>query len=299
MIPVSANRTCNLGLLNRLLPVVHFAEYAYRGANAWGPRIIPDCQFVYVIGGQMELRLGGRSYALQSGDCGYYGQHSPHTLRLKSPDTRFYSIHFDWHSESMTPVHPILGIRECDSAALLSPPTAYNIDIDERLNISLPHVCRAASLESLFVPIVNEYREQEPGFELQLRAHLTTLLIAFARLQLAHGADSERNKITPALEAIASAPQQPWTVAELAGLCGYHPVYFADLFRKLTGQAPKTYMMFARNRKVKQLLLSGAKISDIVNLLGYGSIHYFSRQFKKTTGLTPSQFRIYGQSESR
>ena len=30
--------------------------------------------------------------------------------------------------------------------------------------------------------------------------------------------------------------------------------------------------------------------SQIADSLGYSSIHYFSRQFKKITGLTPSQY---------
>ncbi|MFE5321564.1 AraC family transcriptional regulator [Paenibacillus sp. NPDC056579] len=293
----STNLVHHLGQLSRLLPVVHFAEYSRRGMYSWGWRTIPDCQLLYVLSGQMELQLGGRTYILLPGDCAYYGPDSPHKLVSKSPDTSFCSIHFDWHRQTMTPAHPILGIRVYDNDEPAAEPIAYTVDVVERGSVPLPHVSRASSLESLFIPIVKEYREQEPGFELQLRAHLTTLLIAFARLQLAR-IPSERGPITPALEAIASAPERSWSVAELASLCGYHPVYFSEVFRNLIGQTPKTYLMLARTQKAKQLLLSGAKITDIVDRLGYGSIHYFSRNFKERTGLSPSQYRIYGQSEA-
>jgi YesN/AraC family two-component response regulator len=30
--------------------------------------------------------------------------------------------------------------------------------------------------------------------------------------------------------------------------------------------------------------------TQIADYLGYSSIHYFSRQFKKTTGMTPSEY---------
>ncbi|MEG2232251.1 MAG: AraC family transcriptional regulator, partial [Lachnospiraceae bacterium] len=30
--------------------------------------------------------------------------------------------------------------------------------------------------------------------------------------------------------------------------------------------------------------------TQISDFLGYNSIHYFSRQFKKTTGMTPSEY---------
>lgn len=295
---LSTNPVCHLGQLTRLLPVVHFAEYSRRGVYSWGWRTLPDCQLLYVLSGQMKLQLGSRTYDLLPGDCAYYGPDSPHKLISKLPDTSFYSIHFDWHGQSMTPTHPSLGIRVYNNDELAAEPIAYTVDVVDRTSVPLPHVSRASSLESLFIPIVKEYLEQEAGFELLLRAHLTTLLIAFVRLQLARIPYSERGPVTPALEAIASAPERSWSVAELASLCGYHPVYFSEVFRDLTGQPPKTYLMLARNQKAKQLLLSGAKITDIVDRLGYGSIHYFSRNFKEMTGLSPSQYRIYGQSEA-
>lgn len=125
-----------------------------------------------------------------------------------------------------------------------------------------------------------------------LRAHLIVLLTTLARSQIVQQTQMERKKIAPALEAISASPHQSWTVQELAHLCGYNPTYFADLFRDLTGQAPKVYLLQVRTLKAKQLLLSGAKHADIAEALGYGSVHYFSRNFKESTGLTPSQFRM-------
>jgi YesN/AraC family two-component response regulator len=31
-------------------------------------------------------------------------------------------------------------------------------------------------------------------------------------------------------------------------------------------------------------------LTEISEMLGYNSLHYFSRQFKKTTGMTPSEY---------
>jgi YesN/AraC family two-component response regulator len=46
-----------------------------------------------------------------------------------------------------------------------------------------------------------------------------------------------------------------------------------------------------RTRKAKCYLPSGEKIELIAARLGYASIHYFSRNFKEYTGLTPTEFK--------
>ena len=41
----------------------------------------------------------------------------------------------------------------------------------------------------------------------------------------------------------------------------------------------------------KQAIREGKKnFTEIANDLGYSSIHYFSRHFKKVTGMTPSEY---------
>ena len=80
-------------------------------------------------------------------------------------------------------------------------------------------------------------------------------------------------------------------MAELAALCGYHAIYFSSLFRKCTGDNPKQYLISQRIRKAKFHLLSGEKMEAIAERLGYASVHYFSRNFKEETGLTPTELK--------
>jgi AraC-like DNA-binding protein len=105
-------------------------------------------------------------------------------------------------------------------------------------------------------------------------------------------ASSERRKITPALEAIRKQPDKVWTTLELAEMTGFHPTYFASLFRKIVGHPPKHYIVLERIRHAKMLLLRQEdKIETISRQLGYTSVHYFCRNFKQITGFTPSEFK--------
>jgi len=289
-------RIIPLGDINTMTPVVHYAEYARSPANyTWGPRTIPDFQFVLVAEGKMELETGGAHLALEQGDCAFYGPDNPHRLRIVSPKgASLFSVHFDWRGATAEPVHPATGIRE-NAELLADTQTDYCLSVAGHSPILLPHRFRASSLTDRFSRIVAEYREQDPAYEQSMRAHMLLLIGAVVRLLLQTNPDPERQKIAPALEAIQSRLDVSWSVAELARLCGYHPTYFAELFKDTVGMTPKAFMIQARTRKAKQLLLSGEKPEAVANALGYGTIHYFSRNFKACTGLTPSQFRLEAQ----
>ncbi|MFS0724962.1 helix-turn-helix domain-containing protein [Paenibacillus sp. 1P07SE] len=275
-------------------PVVHFAERAVSEPDdVWGPRINPDCQLLYVLSGQIQLELGAESYTLTRGTCAFYGSGSPHRIAtLPGGPAVLYSVHFEWEAASPVPVHPSPGILPCRPGEQRLPPREYQIAWGPSHASRMSHVLHAPELEVLFRPIVEEYMEQGEGYETALRGHMTTLLIGYLRSQRQERPDPALKRIAPALDAIALEPGRVWSSRELAGLCGYHPVYFADLFKTATGLSPKAYTVQKRIARAKRLLLTGESITDIAKALGYDSVHYFSRNFREVTGLTPSEFRL-------
>ncbi|MFV0380718.1 MAG: helix-turn-helix domain-containing protein [Breznakia sp.] len=64
-----------------------------------------------------------------------------------------------------------------------------------------------------------------------------------------------------------------------------------QLFRNNLKSAPKQYISNLKLNKSK-LLIKESKytISEISNILGFASIHYFSRKFKQQFGITPSDY---------
>jgi two-component system response regulator YesN len=68
--------------------------------------------------------------------------------------------------------------------------------------------------------------------------------------------------------------------------------YFGMLFKKETGLSFIDYLQQVRIEKARELLLNtNKKMYDIMEDVGYSDQSYFSRSFKKVTGIRPSEFR--------
>lgn len=78
----------------------------------------------------------------------------------------------------------------------------------------------------------------------------------------------------------------------ISNLIGFNPAYFSTLFKKETGENFMEYVMKLRIQNAKDLLMQTDKdIVEIASDVGYTDLKYFSKLFKKKTGLSPSEFR--------
>ena len=68
--------------------------------------------------------------------------------------------------------------------------------------------------------------------------------------------------------------------------------HFIRLFRKTYNKTPHQYLICVRMEKAKQLLQSGAEVTDVCYAVGFESISSFTGLFKRTVGLTPSAYRL-------
>ena len=82
------------------------------------------------------------------------------------------------------------------------------------------------------------------------------------------------------------------TVAWCADQLHLSPNYFGDLIKKETGKSAQEYVQHKIIDTAKTLLsCSGKSISEIAYALGYQYPQYFSRAFKRSTGVTPVEYR--------
>ena len=76
--------------------------------------------------------------------------------------------------------------------------------------------------------------------------------------------------------------------------------YISRLFSEVEGITVEQFFILQKTEKVKELLVYGEQnLSEISFLLGYSSVAHLSAQFKKVTGLTPSQFKKIGSTNRK
>lgn len=80
---------------------------------------------------------------------------------------------------------------------------------------------------------------------------------------------------------------------DVADYCHYSVTYFSKFFHKTIGVSFRDYLTLKRISLAKQLLTNyrKEKISFIAFQCGYNDVSYFSRIFKKKTGITPATYR--------
>ncbi|MCD9024189.1 response regulator transcription factor [Cohnella silvisoli] len=74
----------------------------------------------------------------------------------------------------------------------------------------------------------------------------------------------------------------------------YHltPAYLSDIFKEVVGMNFVSYLTKVRMAKAGEFLkLYGIQVGQIAGLVGYEDERYFSTLFKKTYGITPTEFR--------
>ncbi|NQX68744.1 helix-turn-helix domain-containing protein [Paenibacillus alba] len=77
---------------------------------------------------------------------------------------------------------------------------------------------------------------------------------------------------------------------ELARLAGLSQGYFSSAFQQYMGKSPTAFLLDIRMAHAQQLLLAGEGVKETAGKVGFDDEFYFSRRFKKQTGLSPVAF---------
>nr|WP_083442866.1 AraC family transcriptional regulator [Paenibacillus sp. IHB B 3415] len=84
-------------------------------------------------------------------------------------------------------------------------------------------------------------------------------------------------------------PDRRKTIARTVGLS---PKYLSALFKKEVGLTVSEYIQQMKSDEAKKLLAySKTPISEICTLLSFNDQSYFTKVFKKVTGVTPKFYR--------
>jgi AraC-like DNA-binding protein len=200
------------------------------------------------------------------------------------------------------------GLDSCDGTTTLIV-GAYPVhgEISRRLLDTLPVVLRVEAGgpgDAVLDHLAAEVAADIPGQQVVLDRLLDWLLVCAVRDYFdrpggeppAWYAAQRDPVVGDALRLLHAEPAAPWTVSTLGERTGVSRSTLAKRFADLVGEPPLTYLTRWRMTLAADLLTEreGATIAEVARSVGYSDAFAFSAAFKRTRGVSPSQFRRAG-----
>lgn len=147
----------------------------------------------------------------------------------------------------------------------------------------------AAAMRELFCRLLACWKSRETGYQYQCTAILYEIL-ALCRRQT--GQEQTRDRIQPSVDYLEQNWNQPEVnIGDAAKQSFMSEVYFRKLFKARFGISPLKYLVQLRVQKAADLMQTGYyTLKEIAFLCGYRDYKYFSVEFKRLMGCTPSEF---------
>ena len=82
------------------------------------------------------------------------------------------------------------------------------------------------------------------------------------------------------------------SLQKLSEMVGYSPNYISTIFKKECGINVRDYVKYIRIERAKELLITTELFAyQIASCTGFSDESYFSRIFKRATGMSPNKYR--------
>jgi AraC-like DNA-binding protein len=100
-----------------------------------------------------------------------------------------------------------------------------------------------------------------------------------------------KRQIEQAIRWLTLQYSQPVSIEQMAQTLGYHRTHLSKMFKQHTGMSPMHFLLQIRMERAKLLLAEPLTIEQIAASVGFADALYFSKQFKKWFGHSPTEYR--------
>lgn len=146
----------------------------------------------------------------------------------------------------------------------------------------------------LFEKALSIWNQKKSGY----RYKATAVLYEIVSLCYAQNKkfDERESKIRKSVNYIHRSYKNPdITIAEIAAKSSISEVYFRRLFKEEFGISPQKYIVSLRIKNAVNLITSGYfSLEEVARLSGYTDYKYFSVEFKRIVGISPSKYSYSG-----
>ena len=149
------------------------------------------------------------------------------------------------------------------------------------------NVERIFGLNFNYLKEINQFRSLEP-----LCNWLTKIMIRFIDFVFDLDKVKHADAIFRSIQYLQEHYFEKVSLDEVARQVYLSPAYFSKIFKEEMHISFKNYLNSLRIDKSKGLLLNGeVPLIEIADMVGYGDQSYFTKVFKRVTGISPGKFR--------
>lgn len=252
-------------------------------------------EFIYIDKGDLDITAGEERIHLNTNEIFFHEPNEFHTVHMSSEtEPNAVIVSFACHDEIMQLLkHRKMTIGQQEQYLLGK-------------IISEAHRCFACRLDDPYLTTIPLKENAIYGTRQLLFLYLEQFLIHILRennpsqMQTPNSNFSEFKSAKQASDAklfrdiVKFMQNNIHTTIDVASVCKEFSISHSrlhKLFKRCCNLGIIEYASFLKIEKAKEIIRSeNINFTQIADELGYSSIHYFSRQFKKVSGMTPSEY---------
>lgn len=278
-----------------------YVRYVRLNTSSPSPRSFVDPEYVlsYIRRGRGVFVVEGVEYPVQAGDVCLLSPYMLHIVWSEGEEgLQQCVIHFDlfYRAGRRGNLPPEPQMTHAKFRAKRNNPEALLQDAPI-LQTSVPGEAQNRIYRQ-FRALWQSFRNPDAPYRLlRERAAMLDILAQYLSLtpQTAHQQAPRScnwRNIERALAFIHANYGKPLTLEQISREAWVSPTYLCAIFRKRTGLPVHRYLCELRMYKAKRLMEdTQMSLTDIAQQTGFGSIHAFSKAFRKCENMTPSQYR--------
>ena len=246
-------------------------------------------EMVYVDKGQVAVKAGDDDeIILSQGEVVFHCPNEFHSIRSYNSSPNFFVLCFTCHS---SPMEELIKYR-AELKRELQPFISSIIKEAGRTYV-IPK--NAPDLE--YMP---KREGAESGGEQLIKTYLEQLLILLLREKNNKGVSAFPSKessdhylVSKVKEYINKNAESTIYVSDVCRAIGYSKSYLSRIFKEQKGETIQGYVNEVKITRAKNLIREGSfSFSEISDKLSFDNPQYFSRVFKRVTGMTPTEFKL-------